>query len=235
MNARHTLSAALLAALVIACDAAAGPSSAPSSAPPSVAPASVPPSSPPSPGTGLVEVPDGGLAMPVPSGWTVVEAGQLADEAALGALEAEIPGLSGLLAVAEASGDAVRPIFFAVDQAALDAGTFPANVAMVAIEPQVPDFLLGVAADIVAESLEDALALEGDVERSEADVPAGDAERLAFEHSLTVAGQPVVASGTAYLLTTPSATVLVVSTDGPGGSGSLSLDDLMAGSVPLER
>jgi hypothetical protein len=232
MKTRQVLGVALAGVLMLACDAAAGPSSAPSMTPPSVAPASVSPSSPPSPGTRLVEVPEGGLVMPVPSGWTVVEADELADEAALRALEAEIPGLSGLLAVAEASGDAVRPIFFAVDQAALDAGTLPANVAMVAIEPRVPDFLLGVAADIVASSLEDALALEGEVERSEAAVPAGDAERLAFEHSLTVAGQPVVVSETGYLLTTPSATVLVVGTEAPGSTGP-SLDVLIAGATPI--
>jgi hypothetical protein len=227
MKTLQVLGVALAATLLIACDAAAGPSPAPS-----YVPASVAPSSPPSPGTRLVEVPDGGLVMPVPTGWTVVEADELADEAALRALEAEIPGLSGLLAVAEASGDAVRPIFFAVDQAALDAGTLPANVAMVAIEPQVPDFLLGVAADIVASSLEDALALEGEVELSEADVPAGDAERLAFEHSLTVGGQPVVVSGTGYLLTTASATVLVVGTEAPGSTGP-TLDQLIAGATPL--
>ncbi len=195
--------------------AATGCASTPQTATPGPTPTPTPTAAPTAaatlatapPGTSMVDVPEAGIALPVPSAWETIGAAPLSDPAVRAELAATYPGAAELLAAVDELNGRAEPAFIAVDPAAAGSdGPLAANLSVLVAQPSVGGPLLDLVAGFICDSLTDALGAPGSPERERERLPIGDAVRCTYDLP-TDGGEPLVAE--AWVIGAPSATVLV--------------------------
>jgi hypothetical protein len=160
----------------------------------------------PPPGTGLVDIPEAGLRLPVPEGWASVDTEALADDAVRADLAERYPGAGALLDAVAAMGDRAVPAYAAFDPTADGSSTpLTTTIAVLVSQPSVGGPLLDLVAGFVGAGLVDAFdAVEAS--RTRVATPLGEAIRL--EHALAPRdGTEVVA--VTWLVGAPKGTVLI--------------------------
>jgi hypothetical protein len=174
---------------------------APGSPTPSPSPGVLPP------GTVAVDIPDAGVRLPVPAGWTQVPAADLTNPAKRAELAAAYPGAAALLEQADRLGSQARPVFLAVDPTAAERGDpIAANLAVMLAQPAVGHPLLDFAAGFIADGMAESLGASGPASRDVDDLPVGDAVRIRLDMPPRD-GLPMVA--TAWVVGAPGGTMLV--------------------------
>lgn len=211
------------------------PSPAPATPSPTVSP-TAPGSPTPSPsagalppGTVVVDIPEAGIRLPVPAGWTQVPASDLADPAKRAELAAAYPGAGGLLEQADRLGSQAKAVFLAVDPTAAERGDpIAANLAVMVAQPSVGHPLLDLAAGFIADGMSETLGATGRGSRDRSDLPAGDAVRIRLDMP-DLEGLPMVAA--AWVIGAPGGTVLVTLLGPERALGGLDPDALAAAIV----
>lgn len=232
-----------LSLAVAACLAAPSPSPTPLASPSSPAPAATPipataspdPSRAPSTvpvasGSELVDIPEAGIRLPVPSTWEQVDGDALADPAARADVVARYPAMGALLDAAELMGDRATPALLALDPASEGISGSPgSSVSVLVAQPAVSGPLLDFIAGFIADGFAETLASPDPV-RSRLDTPVGEAVRLQFD--LPAAdGPPMVA--TAYVVGAAEGTLLVTVIGSPGAAPGSDPDAVVLGAAPL--
>jgi hypothetical protein len=124
------------------------------------------------------------LRLSLPDGWLVLDEVDLADADQRAELEASYAGAEELFDRLDAQGSRAPLVLLGVDPREPGTGRFPAVVTVVAVEPPLPELLIGVGADFAAEAFEGIFELETDVAQSDIETPIGDGVRLQFIHRL---------------------------------------------------
>lgn len=159
------------------------------------------------PGTVAVEIPEAGVVLPVPAGWTQVPAAVLGDPAARAELATTYPGAAALLEQADQMGTQAVPVFLAVDPTAAERGDpIAANLAVMVAQPPVGHPLLDLAAGFIADGMSESLGATGPASRDRSDLPAGDAVRIRLDLPARD-GLPMAAS--AWVIGAPRGTMLL--------------------------
>jgi hypothetical protein len=200
----------------------------PASAPPA---ASVAPSSaPPAPGSELVDIPEAGIRLPVPSAWEWVDGAALADPEVKEGVIARYPGMTGLMAAADSMGDRGTPALVALDPAAKGISGSPGpSISVLVAQPAVSGPLLDFVAGFIADGFAETFGSPDPV-RSRLDTPVGEAVRLQFD--IPVAdGAPMMA--TAYVLGASEGTLLITVMGPPGEGPAADPDAVVLGAAPL--
>lgn len=189
-------------------------------------------------------VPVAAVSVPLPPEWLPIEAEALDDPDERARLERDYEGAEGMFDALDAQEGRARIVFLAVDGSTRGTGRFAANLAVLAVEPRVPEIGLGVATDFALQALDRTLDLESDVERRAVTLPIGKAERVSFDHRV---GAEPGEEGTlvrldAALVTTRTSSFLVMlnrdAAPGPDASGStpgdaVSVERILGGLQPL--
>ena len=136
--------------------------------------------------TGWTEVAlaDSDVRLSLPNGWLVLDEEALADADQRAELEATFAGAEQLFDQLDAKGSRAPLVLLGVDPREEGTGRFPVVVTVVAVEPALPELLLGVGADFAADAFERTFELESDVTRSDVETPIGNGIRLQFTHRL---------------------------------------------------
>ena len=200
------------------------PATAPGSGAPSPSAGALPP------GTVAVYIPEAGVRLPVPAGWTQVPASDLADPAKRAELAAAYPGAAALLEQADRLGSQAKAVFLAVDPAAAERGDpIAANLAVMVAQPPVGHPLLDLAAGFIADGMDETLGATWRASRDRSYLPAGDAVRIRLDLPPRE-GLPMV--GAAWVVGAPSGTMLVTLLGPERALGGLDFDALAAAIVP---
>lgn len=213
---------------------AAAPSRTPPPTPPPESPAPESPSATvrpsPLPGTGLVDIPEAGLRLPVPEGWASVDADALADDTVRAGLAARYPGAGSLLDAVASMGDRAVPVYAAFDPGTDGSPTpLTSTIAVLVSQPSVGGPLLDLVAGFVGAGFEEAFDAE-EVARTRVGTPLGEAVRL--EHALApVDGTELVA--VTWLVGAPKGTVLISVLGTRDAVAALDPDALVAGAAAL--
>jgi len=223
--ARMSGAAALMAGLVVLAAAGCAPS-APSSGPSRGPSASPVPTSSPSPtaqpatpaasptvvpsgpaGTVMVEIPEGGIWLPVPAGWVQIPAADLADPARREEIAEQYPGSGTLLAQTDRLNGQASPAFLAVDPLASSRGEpLAANLSVMATQPSVGGPLLDFAVGFIADGMAETLEATAPPVRERVPTQVGDAVRIRMEVPPR-GGHEIVAE--AWVIGAPRATLLI--------------------------
>jgi hypothetical protein len=191
----------------------------------------MPTAAPLAPGVELVDIPEAGVRLAVPSAWEVMAGDDLADPASRAGIAARYPGMAGLLAAAEQMGDRATPALVAIDPAAEgNAGSPGPSVSVLVAQPAVSGPLLDFVAGFVADGFAEELGA-AEPERSRLDTPMGEAVRLQFDMPASD-GSPMVA--TAYVVGAAEGTLLITVMGSPDAAPASEPDALVLGSMPLE-
>jgi hypothetical protein len=232
--------AAALPLVAAACLAAPTPSPTPSPSVPAATPTATatasprpteaPSAIPVAPGSELVDIPQAGIRLAVPSTWEQVSGDALADPAARADVIERYPGMAGLLDAAELMGDRATPALLALDPASEDvAGSLGSSVSVLVAQPAVSgpllDFIAGFISDGLAETFD-----SPDPVRSRLDTPVGEAVRLQFDLPAGD-GPPTVA--TAYVIGAAEGTLLVTVIGSPDEAPASDPDAVVLGASPL--
>jgi hypothetical protein len=202
------------------------PSTTPGAAVSSSSPGALPP------GTVAVEVPEAGVRLPVPAGWTQVPAADLTDPAKRAELAAAYPGAAALLEQADRLGSQAEAVFLAVDPTAAERGDpIAANLAVMVAQPAVGHPLLDFAAGFIADGMAESLGAIGGASRAPDDLPAGDGVRIRLDLPPRD-GLPMVA--TAWVVGAPGGTMLVTLLGPERSLDGLDPDALAAAIAPLD-
>ena len=153
----------------------------------------------------------------------------LADSDRRAELEAKFAGAEQLFDQLDAQGSRAPLVLLGVDPREAGTGRFPQVVTVVAVEPALPELLLGVGADFAADAFERTFELESDVTRSDIDTPIGDGIRLQFTHRLVGSdgGPGFALEHDGAIVTTGDATFLI--------SRNVDPDTAPADTPPLEE
>lgn len=189
-----------------------------------------PTAAPVAPGSELVDIPEAGIRLAVPSTWEQVDGDALADAAARADVVARYPGMGGLLDAAELMGDRATPALLALDPASEGVTGSPGSsvsvlVAQPAVSGPLLDFIAGFIADGFADTFE-----SPDPVRSRLDTPVGEAVRLEFD--LPAAGDPPIVA-TAYVVGAVEGTLLVTVIGSPDAGPGSDPDAVILGATPL--
>jgi hypothetical protein len=184
------------------------------------------------PATVAVDIPEAGVRLPVPAGWTQVPAADLTDPAKRAELAAAYPGAAALLEQADRLGSQAEPVFLAVDPTAAERGDpIAANLAVMVAQPAVGHPLLDFAAGFIADGMAESLGATGEASRAPEDLPAGDGVRIRLDLPPRD-GIPMVA--TAWVVGAPGGTMLVTLLGPERALDGLDPDALAAAIAPLE-
>lgn len=245
---RRALAGALLAGVLVAGPAClvagcASPSPSPSPTDPPTPPPTGSPTPTPSPtsapstdpglpeGTVAVAVPEAGILLPVPAGWVLVPAADLADPARRAELAATYPGSAALLEQTERIGGQATPVFLAVDPTAADRSEpLAANLSVLVTQPSVGGPLLDLASGFIADGMADSLGATAGPTRERVELAAGEAVRIGLELP-PVDGHEIVA--VAWVVGAPGGTMLLTLLGPATALGTLDPDDLAAAIVPV--
>ena len=193
------------------------------------APSATPRPSPPA-GTTPVEVPEAGIVVPIPAGWVLVPAADLADPARREELAALYPGSDALLAQADQLDGQATPVLLAVDPGAAGRGEpLAANLSVLVTQPSVGGPLLDLVAGFIADGLVDGLGAIGPADRERVALPAGDAVRIGLE--LPDRGGRAM-TATAFVIGAPGGTVLLTLLGPASTLEGFDPDELAAAVVP---
>ena len=127
---------------------------------------------------------DSDVRLSFPDDWLVVDKDDLADPEERASLETMFAGAEQLFDQLDAQGSRAPLVLLGVDPRENGTGRFPVVVTVVAVEPALPGFLLGVGADFAAGAFERTFELETDVAQTDIETPLGDGIRLQFDHRL---------------------------------------------------
>lgn len=153
----------------------------------------------------------------------------LADQAVLTEIGRDFAGADALFGRLAAQGRSARIVLLAIDPAARGTGRFPPIVSVVAVEPALPRLLLGIGADFAVSALENAFAIETDVEQTDMETPLGEGVRIRFQHRVALsadAGPGARVEHDGVLVTTGAVSYLV--------SRSVEIDGALAVTPTLE-
>jgi hypothetical protein len=155
--------------------------------------------------------------MSLPDGWLVLDEEALADADRRAELEAKFAGAKQLFDQLDAQGSRAPLVSLGVDPREEGTGRFPVVVTVVAVEPPLPELLLGVGADFAADAFERTFELESDVTQSDIETPVGDGIRLQFTHRLVgpEGGPGFALEHDGAIVTTGDATFLISRNDDP--------------------
>ena len=131
-----------------------------------------------------VELPDSDVRLSLPDGWLVFNEEDMADPDERASLESTFAGAEQLFAQLDAQGSRAPLVLLGVDPRENGTGRFPVVVTVVAVEPSLPELLLGVGADFASEAFERTFELETDVTQTDIETPLGNGIRLGFDHRL---------------------------------------------------
>ncbi len=202
------------------------PTPATASPDPSRAPSAAPVAS----GSELVDIPEAGIRLPVPSSWEQVDGDALSDPAARADVVTRYPGMGGLLEAAELMGDRATPVLLAMDPASEGiAGSPGSSVSVLVAQPAVSGPLLDFIAGFIADGFADTFDSPDPV-RSRLDTPVGEAVRLQFD--LPAAGGPPLVA-TAYVVGAAEGTLLVTVIGSPDAAPASDPDAVILGVTPL--
>jgi hypothetical protein len=127
----------------------------------------------------LLEIPEAGLRLPVPTGWETVDATTLADDAARAEIAGRYPGAQALIDAGAAMGDYAVPVFAAFDPAAAGTDdTTASNLVVLVAQPSVSGPLLEFVAGLIGGGFEDAFEAN-EVAHAIVRTPLGEAVRPA--------------------------------------------------------
>ena len=127
---------------------------------------------------------DSDVRLSLPDTWLVLDEGDLADPVQRASLETEFAGAKQLFEQLDAQGRRAPLVLLGADPRETGTGRFPVVVTVVAVEPALPELLLGVGADFAAEAFERTFELESEITQSDVETPLGNGIRLQFEHRL---------------------------------------------------
>ena len=182
-------------------------------------------------GTVAVAVPEAGILLPVPAGWVLVPAADLADPARRAELAATYPGSAALLEQTERIGGQATPVFLAVDPTAADRSEpLAANLSVLVTQPSVGGPLLDLASGFIADGMAESLGATAGPTRERVDLAAGEAVRI--ELALPpVDGHEMVA--VAWVVGAPGGTMLLTLLGPATALETLDPDALAAAIVPV--
>jgi hypothetical protein len=172
-------------------------------------PTRVPPSAPPSApaGTVLVDIPEGGILLPVPTGWAQIPAADLADPAVRARIAAQYPGADALLDQTKRLNGQAAPVFLAVDPTAAARGDpLAANLSVMATQPSVGGPLLDIAVGFIADGMAQTLEATAPPVRERVPTQVGEAVRIKMDVPPRD-GHEIVAA--AWVIGAPRATLLI--------------------------
>ena len=154
---------------------------------------------------------DSDVRLALPADWLVLDEEALADADRRSELETKFAGAEQLFDQLDAQGSRAPLVLLGVDPREEGTGRFPQVVTVVAVEPPLPELLLGVGADFAADAFERTFELESDVTQSEIETPIGDGIRLQFTHRLVGAegGPGFALEHDGAIVTTGDATFLI--------------------------
>ena len=124
------------------------------------------------------------MRLSLPDRWLALDEDDLADPDERASLESMFAGAKQLFAQLDAQGSRAPLVLLGVDPRENGTGRFPVVVTVVAVEPSLPELLLGVGADFAAEAFERTFELETDVTQTDIATPLGNGIRLGFDHRL---------------------------------------------------
>ena len=124
------------------------------------------------------------MRVSLPDTWLVLDEDDLADPDQRASLETEFAGAKQLFEQLDAQGSRAPLVLLGVDPRENGTGRFPVVVTVIAVEPALPELLLGVGADFAAGAFERTFELETDVTQTDIETPLGDGIRLQFDHRL---------------------------------------------------
>jgi hypothetical protein len=154
---------------------------------------------------------DTSVRLSLPEGWLAFDEDDLADPDVRRQLEADFEGANALFGQLDAQGRRAPLVFLGVDPRERGTGRFPPVVTVVAIEPALPQLLLGVGADFASDAFERTFEVETEVARSDIETPLGEGIRLQFTHRLVgpEAGPGFAVEHDGAIVTTGEETFLV--------------------------
>jgi hypothetical protein len=179
----------------------------------------------------LVEVPETGLLVPVPTGWQTFAAADLADPRVLAELVPAYPGMDRLLDASTAMGERASIAFLAVDGSdASVAAPVATTVSIFVSQPSVSGILLDFVAGFIIRGIGEMLGTEAAPERARIRLPVGEAVRFVYA-GVEQPGERIAAVG--WVIGAPAGTILLVVTGRDVLLDALDLDALAAAVVPL--
>ena len=192
----------------------------------------------------VLPVPIAGVSVPLPPDWVAVPPEAVGDAEARAELERDYEGAEGMFAALDAQEGRARIELLAVDGSARGTDRFASNLAVLAIEPRVPEIGLGVATDFALSALDRTLDFESAVERESVRLAIGQAEKISFDHRLRGrAGEPgaVVRLDAALVTTADTSFLVMLNREAEtllGGSvdasaDAVTLETILAGLEPL--
>jgi len=155
----------------------------------------------------MVDIPEGGVLLPVPAGWVQIPATDLADPARRAQIAAQYPGSGTLLDQTDRLNGQAAPVFLAVDPTAADRSEpLAANLSVLATQPSVGGPLLDLAAGFIADGMAETLGATTPPIRERVPTQVGDAVRIRMEVPPRD-GHEIVAA--AWVIGAPRATLLI--------------------------
>jgi hypothetical protein len=189
------------------------------------------PSAPP--GTAFVPIADAGILLPVPLGWRMLTAAQLADPATRADLAATYPGMRTMLAAIDEVSARASPAFLAVDPAgARKGGPMAANLSVLTSQPSVGGPLLDFAAGFICDGLAQFIGAGAKPAREHHQLPVGDGVRCAYD---VPAGNGGSITAVAWVIGAPSGTLLVTLAGPASTLGQVTADEIARSIVTLPR
>jgi hypothetical protein len=177
-------------------------------------------------------VADSDVRLSFPDDWLVLDNDDLADPDERASLETMFAGAEQLFDQLDAQGSRAPLVLLGVDPRENGTGRFPVVVTVVAVEPALPELLLGVGADFAAGAFERTFELESDVAQTDIETRLGDGIRLQFDHRLVGpdGGPGFGLEHDGAIVTTGDSTFLISRNVDPdtAPAGTPTLEDLLA-------
>jgi hypothetical protein len=189
------------------------------------------PSAPP--GTAFVPIADAGILLPVPLGWRMLTAAQLADPATRADLSATYPGMGTMLAAFNDVSARASPAFLAVDPTgARKDGPMVANLSVLTSQPSAGGPLLDFVAGFICDGLAQFIGAGAKPAREHHQLPVGDGVRCAYD---VPAGNGGSITAVAWVIGAPSGTLLVTLVGPASTLGQVTADEIATSIVALPR
>jgi hypothetical protein len=178
----------------------------------------------------LLEIPEAGLRLPVPTGWETVDATTLADDAARAEIAGRYPGAQALIDAGAAMGDYAVPVFAAFDPAAAGTDdTTASNLVVLVAQPSVSGPLLEFVAGLIGGGFEDAFEAN-EVAHAVVRTPLGEAVRLVYD---LPASRGIDQRAVVWLIGAPKGTLMVSAMGTTAEIAALDPDAVIAAAAPL--